>query len=131
MKKINYFLFIFLVLFLISVASCQKQDNDQIKLDKDQKINEPTCSERNLNGKIIQFESKFCGHCATVKPILERLAQEKNIEIIFLDISKEEDRQIMESYKIEILFTPTLIANCNVVVGAKSKEFYENLLNEL
>jgi len=128
MKKI---IFILLVLLLVSAASCQKEkDNSTIVLDKDKVIDKNICIEKNLDNKIIQLESKFCGHCATVKPILENLAKENNVEITFLDSSDEQDREIIDSYNLQVLFTPTLIIDCKVVVGGQSEETYKDLIKE-
>jgi thiol-disulfide isomerase/thioredoxin len=129
MKKIIT-LIIFLVLLVFTISSCGKKTDpgfsEVITLDHDMILSQSQCSERNLEDKVLMIESEWCGHCATVKPLLKEISEEKNIEISFLDLGKDQEK--VASYGVNVKYTPTVIINCQVIVGARSKEYYEALI---
>ena len=144
MKKI--ILILGIILILISIIGCQnnlnedltytnhndsnKVDNQIITLDKDITLTSEQCNERNLTDKIIMIESEYCGHCKIARPILEQIAEERDLEIIFLDTSKKEDREKMQNFGISIKYTPTVLINCKVTIGSKEKSEYEAIIDE-
>ena len=119
---------LFLVLILIN--GCGKKDNPNfseiIILDQDITLNQTKCSERNLEDKVIMIESKWCGHCSKVRPLLEEISEEKGVDITFLNLGR--DHEEIVSYGIDVKYTPTVLINCNVVIGARSKEYYEDVI---
>ena len=77
------------------------------------------------------LESKYCGHCKETMPDFKEACDEKGITPIILDISIDEQKLQMESYGIDIRFTPTFILDCEYFVGVKSKEEYVQFLESI
>ena|GEM_PF-1583266 len=127
-------LIMFGMILLILLAGCSKGGENAsaittITLDSETSIPAESCKERGLNGKIIMLESEHCGHCKIADPILKEIEQEKGLDFEFLDVSKKEDRAVMESYGVSIMYTPTLLAGCSVYIGSKTKEEYQEIIN--
>ena len=120
---------------ILSLTACSgpnlNDDNIIITISNEGVINSTDCFERNLTRKVIMLESKYCAHCEETLPDFKAACNENNIEPVILDLSKEEDREQMESYRINIQFTPTFIFNCEYFVGAKSKLEYVKLLENM
>ena len=55
---------------------------------------------------------------------------ELGAEVIFLDLSKEEDIETMESFAVVPQYTPTLLVGCDVYIGAKSKDEYKQIIED-
>ncbi len=116
------------IFLLISLAGCTEQDPNIVKLDGDGSFTAEQCSSRELNDKVIMFESKYCGHCRETLPDFTEACEDKDITPIILDLSEEEQVAQFESYGIELVGTPTFIFGCNYIVGARDKNVYnENL----
>jgi len=103
-------------------------DLELLVLDKEGRITLDACSERGLSGKIIVLESEHCSACKIVVPRLQELEIELGKEIIYLDLSKDEDRNRAKEFKILPKWTPTVLINCNVLIGAYPKEKYKELI---
>lgn len=122
------------MLLLILLAGCGQESSTPsvktITLDSETSIPTESCKERGLGDKVIMLESEYCGHCKIAEPILKEIAQEKGLVFEFLDVSKKEDRAVMESYGVDIRYTPTLLAGCSVYIGSKSKEEYLQIIDD-
>lgn len=114
----------------VSGDSTAGAEPDIIALDKDTRLSSEQCAARGLNDKIIMLESEYCGHCKIVEPILKQITQEKGIDILFLDISKKEEREKMEEFGISVRYTPTLVVGCEVLIGSREKPEYESAIDE-
>ncbi|MCK4429572.1 MAG: hypothetical protein KAU95_04295 [Candidatus Aenigmarchaeota archaeon] len=114
--------------------STQNNGLEVLILDKGEPIPMDACLERNLSDKIILLESKYCGACKAVVPILKELEAEYKSELksgfIFLDLSEEDDRKIAYEFKIMPKYTPTVLIGCNIHIGAKSKEIYKQAIDD-
>lgn len=129
-----------LLVFLISVSGCTNQgtgsvidsddSNNILVLDSDGIISEEQCSARGLNNKVIMLESQYCGHCKATMPEFKEACSEKGIEPVILDVSDKDQRKQMESYSLDIMYTPTFVFGCRYIIGARSKQDYLNLLAE-
>jgi len=132
---------IILVLTAIMISGCTEQptevnlsnnitnsDLDYIFLDGEGEIPLELCSERTIDDKIILLVSKYCGACKIVIPRLEEVEKELQIEIIYLDSSKNEDLEKIKELKIIPRYTPTLLIGCDVYIGAYPKEKYKELI---
>ena len=139
MKRNKLTITLLLFLLVIFISSCGNKENQNnitnnnsstpintLILGQDQTLSPKQCLERNLNNKIIVFESTYCPHCAKVKLILEEIEQEREIEIIFLNLDKDSGK--VASYKILPRYTPTVLIDCQVIIGGRDKEFYESLI---
>ena len=89
------------------------------------------CSARNLTGKIIMLESKYCGACQHTMPEFIKACEEKGITPEILDLSIAENMEKMEQYNLQIKFTPTFIFGCDYYIGAVSKQDYVNRINKM
>ena len=124
-----------IVLVLLACGCSQKSPEGSsavktITLDSETEIPLETCIERGLCDKVVMLESEYCGHCKIAEPILKEIAQEKRMDFEFLDVSKKEDRVVMENYGVDVKYTPTLIAGCAVYIGSKSKEEYVQIIDK-
>jgi len=90
------------------------------------------CKERNLKDKIIFIVSKYCSHCRKAKPRLEKVIKELKLEKYYslLDVSRGADRSEIESHRVKVMFTPTLLINCTVFIGAKTEEVYRAICRQ-
>lgn len=95
--------------------------NEPVLLEAEGEL--PGCTGK-LEGKIIIIESKYCGACKEADIILKELEKEMKEDFIFLDISDEKDNKEMGRLGLKAKFTPTVVADCNVLIGAKTKEEY-------
>ncbi len=89
------------------------------------------CTRRGLTGMAIMFESKYCGYCKATLPYFQQACQTEGIEPIILDLSIPEHRAKMESYGLDIWFTPTFVFGCDYFIGARSEEDYLKVLKKL
>ncbi|MBW2973969.1 thioredoxin family protein [Candidatus Woesearchaeota archaeon] len=129
METRNLIMFSMILLVLLAGCSQGEETASTITLDSETSIPAESCKERGLSNKIIMLESEHCGHCKMAEPILKEIEQEKGLDFEFLDVSKEDDRAVMESYGVSIMYTPTLLAGCSVYIGSKTKEEYQEIIN--
>lgn len=101
-----------------------------ILLDKEGTISCELCKERGLDSKIVVLESKYCGACQAAVPILKEVEEESGAELLFLDLSEEEDSAKMNDLKVQPFYTPTLLVGCDVYIGVKSKEAYKKIISD-
>lgn len=133
-KKKKIILAICIVVLIVLVAVLyfvNNPPNNEIKpitLKEEGKIPYEQCSERNLTDKIIILHSEFCPACKIAVPIIKEIEYELNASFIFLDISKNEDLEKMDEFRILPFYTPILMVGCDVYMGAKSKEEYESVI---
>ncbi|KPJ55245.1 hypothetical protein AMJ49_07180 [Parcubacteria bacterium DG_74_2] len=113
--------------YLVYVSQ-SSADLESLLLDKEGMIGSKECSERNLSDKIILLESEYCSACKIVIPRLQELEKELGVEIIYLDLSKEENQSRAKEFKIWPKWTPTVLIGCNVLIGAHPKEKYKEVI---
>ncbi len=122
---------ILIILLLIFILGCEKEQHptefETITITEPGFFEKEVCEERELDDKVIMIESKYCSHCKDTLPIFKEACKEKDIEPIILDLAEEEHRNKLESYGIEVHFTPTFIFGCEYHIGSKTKEEYINL----
>jgi len=130
---------IFALVAVIVVAGCVTTDGDvvdneteRILLSSEESIPEDLCEDRGLNDKIIMLESKYCGACKVAHPRLEEAGHELGADIIYLDLSVDEDKERMkEEFRVAPQYTPTVIVGCQVLIGGKySKEEYVEVISD-
>ncbi|MFH1823330.1 MAG: hypothetical protein ABH817_01270 [archaeon] len=69
-----------------------------------------------------------CPHCAIVMPRLKELENELSIIIKYYDLSINENRAELTNAGVYPKGVPTVVINCEVFVGEKSKEFFREKL---
>ncbi|MBT6869264.1 thioredoxin family protein [archaeon] len=86
------------------------------------------CINRNLEDQYLMLESKYCGHCQKSLPLFLEVCEELNLTCNVIDISEDIEKEKLDYYKINIMYTPTFVFDCNYYVGAMEKsEFLEVL----
>lgn len=88
------------------------------------------CAARGLEKKIIVLESAFCGHCRTLVPKLEALQEEIGINMEFLDLADQSGLDRAKELYLSTRYTPTVIMDCEIVIGAKDIEYYSKLIDQ-
>jgi thiol-disulfide isomerase/thioredoxin len=140
-NKVGRRIFLVLALFVaIFIQGCTQDgcetptgytvDDGVILLDREGIIPCELCEERGFHDMIIVLESKYCGACKVVLPILKGLSKELNTDILFLDLSNGADSLQMNGFKVQPYYTPTMIVGCDVYIGGKSIEEYNQIIRE-
>lgn len=93
-------------------------------------FSEDSCKSRGLYDKVVMLESKYCGHCKEALPVFKRICDENGIKPIILDVSLPDQREQMESYGVQIGYTPTFIFGCDYYVGSMDEDDYIFLLKK-
>lgn len=117
---------IILIVILLSIKT-----TTQVVLDDGMILDQETCSRVAgvANTSIVVIHQLGCTHCARVVPILRELEQEKNENFAYYDLAIDSERKaVLEEMNILPKGVPVVIANCNVIVGERTKEQYEQLL---
>ncbi|MBR9683803.1 hypothetical protein GOV03_04665 [Candidatus Woesearchaeota archaeon] len=99
-------------------------------LDKEGSLSNGLCTERSLDDKIVVLESKYCGACSVVVPLIRDVGIELGVDITFLDLSESADSLEMKKLRIQPHYTPTMLVGCDVYVGGKSKEEYFEIISK-
>ncbi len=103
--------------------------DDKVTISSQGTLDPEFCKEKGLNDKVIMIESRYCGHCQTTKPKFLDACDEKGIEPVVIDVSVQEDQDLMESYGIQTRYTPTFLFGCDHYVGAMDKQTYLSLID--
>ena len=122
-----------MLLLVIFVFGCTQHNTTgaMIMIDKETTIPEDACLASGLQNKVVFIGSAYCGHCAQAEPKLEKIESELGKDFIFLDLSEEEDLAIAESLNLKVVYTPTVLVGCDVLLGDKSEEFYREKITSL
>ena len=132
MKKRNIILAIvglIVVIFIVIIFTGGKDDS-VITIASEGSFTQEQCESRGLSDKLIMLESKYCHACESTKPIFLEVCESEGITPLILDISETEDFAQMESFWINVQYTPTFVFGCDYYVGEKSKSDYENYLDK-
>lgn len=128
MKKFYWFMIILFIVFigLIVISYLVKDTIPEVMfLEEGDIIPNNIC--KNLD-KIIFVEKAGCPACVAVKPRIEKLEKELNLDIKRYNLAVEQDRTELISKFILPRYVPTLIKDCNVYVGALSEENLREIL---
>ena len=71
---------------------------------------------------LVDFWAEWCGPCHAVSPVLERIAEERNLKLVKVNI--DENQELAIKYGIQSIPTMSVFAKGEVVksiVGAKPK----------
>ena len=130
--------FLAAIFMIILVAGCvspgptevSMEDNltEFVLINAEGTIPDDVCSEMGLQDEIIMVESEYCGACRVAKPCLQELEQELGVNITYLDLSNPQDLEEAKAHKTLIQYTPTLFVDCEVYIGAYSKEDFKGAI---
>ncbi|MBU0466802.1 MAG: hypothetical protein KJ718_02090 [Nanoarchaeota archaeon] len=130
-KKIIWGVVVLVIVLVLAVAfKGSDKDAEIITLSNDGTFTHQQCESRGLVDKVIMMESKYCHVCELTKPTFLSACEAKGVTPLIIDISKTEDFAQMESFGINIKYTPTFVFGCDYYVGEKSKLDYENYLDK-
>jgi len=82
--------------------------------------------------RLLKFSAEWCGPCKKMKPIVEQVAKDHNLEVVDLDIDRPENQQWVEAYEVQGV--PTLVLEDTAgnilgkMVGAQPKSKTEKVL---
>jgi len=135
-KKI---LWIFVIIISLIAASfflyfyCYKNKLDSLQsiaINSEQTI--PQCSARNLDKNIVLIVSKYCPHCKKATDIIKTIVKNHSLKNKYqrIDITEPQGQMFLTKSKINIFYTPTLIANCKSYIGIKSKKVYKDIFSQ-
>jgi len=90
----------------------------------------------NYKGKlpaIIDFYADWCGPCRRVAPIMEKLAQEYDGQLLVYKINVDQERQLANAFQVKsipmVLFIP-MEGQPSMQVGAMQEEGYRQVIKE-
>tara|TARA_Y100000310_G_scaffold345282_1_gene463393 strand:+ start:4964 stop:5341 length:378 start_codon:yes stop_codon:yes gene_type:complete len=110
---------VILVLLLLVLVGCQSVPEGDILIDSDGSLSEAECSIRGLEGKYVMIGSAFCSHCVDTKPVFEADCEETGVDCVSIDTSTTEGWELLESYDLSVLYTPTFVFDCEYFIGAR------------
>jgi len=82
------------------------------------------CKNRGLYDMAVVLESKDCAACNTIKPVLNELENETGVSFLYVDLSSSEGADWAEKHGLKVYPAPTVIINCEVLIGAHEKQEY-------
>ncbi len=130
MKKGIFWAILGLVAIIVIIAFLLGLSNlnpTTIILEDGMKLDNNLCSkiEAVSGNKIILISQLGCPHCAVTINILREIEQEQNKTFAYYDLAIGHEREkVLEEMNILPKGVPTLIANCKVYVGQRTKEDY-------
>ncbi len=122
MKKIWLFLMFIIVLAIIVFFAIVLQKSPEVILVDGSTVPEPTCSKIN---NVVIIGRTGCPHCAIGESRLEELEQELGMEFKYYNLAIVEDAQEVKDFGLIVQFVPSVIINCKVHIGVRTKEQYK------
>jgi thiol-disulfide isomerase/thioredoxin len=116
---------VIVVAVIILLLILSKQQGTNIMLKDGTVLDNATCARLE---KVIVIHEAGCPACAVALPRLRELEQELNLSFSYYDIAINKDREKIVSLGVIPVAVPTLVANCKVYVGAKSKEEFKSII---
>ena len=145
MKKIYSELFVYVVVLIFAsflMSGCDtdgslpvNNSSDDLPLEtfavkEDGSFSSEECEARGLGSEVIMFSSKYCGHCMETLPVFMEACEELGIEPLVLYITDKDDREIVDSYGIEIHYTPTFFFLFKYYIVTEPKFVYLSRVND-
>ena len=81
------------------------------------------------NTSTVVIHQLGCTHCAKVLPILRELEQQHGSTFAYYDLAIDTERKaVLDEMNILPKGVPVVVNNCEVIVGERTKEEYEQLI---
>lgn len=113
-----------LISAVIVVSGCViNNGNDQIVLSDGMVLTQGQCSIRGIQDSVLIFHSPGCPACSQALPILGEISQEMP-EKDFRFYNLAVDNEAVNELKLIPTHVPSVIIDCKVIVGARTKEKY-------
>ena len=82
---------------------------------------------------LVDFWAPWCGYCRRIGPAFDKLAEQKDGELVLAKVNIDEEPQLAEAERIEVIPTLVLYKNgqpLGSIVAPESKAAIESFLNE-
>lgn len=113
----------------IVASGCGSSADKGMLLQNGQSLEGEACSSRQIEDVVLVFHWVQCHACVEALPILEQIDRElSNREFRFIEVVRDAD--VMEELQLVPEYTPTIVANCKVTVGLKTKADYLAFITE-
>lgn len=116
-----------IIIVLLIVMTKQNPNPGKIILKDGITIDPETCSKLS---KVTVIHTTGCSACAVAIPRLQELEQELNMSFSYYDLAIENKRQEILDMNLIPQAVPTVIINCKVYVGVRSKDDYKTAIEE-
>jgi hypothetical protein len=104
-------------------SGCGSSTEKGMLLQNGQSLEGEACTSRQIEDVVLVFHWVQCHACVEALPILEEIDRElPNREFRFIEVIQDAD--VMEELQLVPEYTPTIVANCKVTVGLKTKQKY-------
>lgn len=113
------------IIVLIILVSSQPEEKEKIVLKDGISLSSEYCSKL---PKVTIIHAAGCSACAIAVPRLRELEQELNFSFNYYDIAIEQDKESILNLGLIPQAVPTVITNCKVYVGVRSKEEYKEAI---
>ncbi|MFH1471151.1 MAG: thioredoxin family protein [Candidatus Micrarchaeota archaeon] len=95
-----------------------------IELTDETAIPPEECEARGLCDMAVVLESKYCAACKKVAPTLDEVENETGISFLRIDLSSSEGAGWTERHGLRVHYTPTVLINCEIIIGTHEKQDY-------
>ena len=136
--KITAILFIMCFLVLIMASGCSSKEpesetapevlveNHVYVIEDESDI--PLEYSTYLKKEVIVLHSKYCSACKVIIPKLENIEKELDLTFEYLDLSEESARQRAVELGVVPHYTPTVIIDGKVLIGAYPENVYKDAI---
>ena len=114
-----------IIIVLLIVMTKQNPNPGKIILKDGITLDNGTCSKLS---KVAVIHTTGCSACAVAIPRLQELEQELNMSFSYYDLAVENNRQEILDMNLIPQAVPTVIINCKVYVGVRSKDDYKTAI---
>ncbi len=121
MKKIWLFFMFIAVIAIISFFVIVIQKSPEVILTDGSTVPAATCAKL---PKVVAIHREGCPACSVAIPRLEELEQELGMEFKYYDLAVTQDAQEVKDLNLIVQFVPSVIINCKVYIGVRTKEQY-------
>lgn len=125
MKRYVLFLIFIAVLAIIAFFVIVLQKSPEVILVDGAEIPITTCSRI---PKVTTIYREGCPACGVSIPRLEELEKELDMDFKYYDLAIGEDVQEVRDLGLIVQFVPSVIINCKVYIGARTKEQYKEYI---
>jgi len=89
-------------------------------------LDDDVCAAKGISDQVTVYHSTDCGACKATVPVLKEIESASGKRFEFIEITANRDRMMQLGMMPE--FIPTVIINCKVYVGYRTKDQFLNLL---